>query len=362
MTVLWCSISAHGFGHAAQLMPILNELDGAIDDLHVILRTQVPADFFQGHLRVSWELQDVQQDVGCVQRGPLDIDVAETWEAYTKFHTQWESKVEEEAQAIRLAKPRLVISNISPLAIAGATQAKCPVVGIASLSWDRVLEPFAQADSALHRSILKTIRNSYGLADSLIRLHPGIEMPAFGSTVDVGPSAPLRTPNGYDLRKALGVGEHELIVLIAFGGVPLNRLPLEQMSAMAGFHFLVSELPSLSSYASVHCVEDLAMPFGEISQQADIIMTKPGYGTVIAAVQDKTALVYVRRNNFVDEQSLVDYIHRHGRGLELSRDDFESGNWEPTLRAVLTVAVPSEAHPSPGMGDVVRHLKTYLSC
>ncbi|HSF10724.1 MAG TPA: hypothetical protein VLA60_15040 [Nitrospirales bacterium] len=362
MTVLWCSISSHGFGHAAQLMPILNELGGAVDDLHVILRTQVPADFFQRHLRVSWELQDVQQDVGCVQRGPLDIDVEETWKAYAKFHTQWESKVEEEAQAIRLSNARLVISNISPLAIAGAAQVKCPVVGIASLSWDRVLEPFAQADSGIHRSILETIRTSYGLADSLIRLHPGIEMPAFGSTVDVGPSAPMRKPNGYDLRKALGVEEHELIVLIAFGGVPLNRLPLEQMSAMAGFHFLVSELPSFSSYASVHRVEDLAMPFGEISQQADIIMTKPGYGTVIAAVQDKTALVYVRRHNFIDEQSLVDYIHRHGRGMELSRDDFESGNWEPTLRAVLTVAVPSEAHPSPGTDDVVRQLKTYLSC
>ena len=90
-------------------------------------------------------------------------------------------------------------------------------------------------------------------------------------------------------------------------------------------------------------------------------MTKPGYGTVIAAVHDKTALVYVRRNNFVDEQSLVDYIHRHGRGKELSRDDFESGNWEPTLRAVLTVAFPSEPLPSPGIDDVVRQLKAYLS-
>ncbi|WP_342349889.1 hypothetical protein [uncultured Nitrospira sp.] len=362
MTVLWCSISAHGFGHAAQLMPTLNELGEAVDDLHVILRTQVPADFFQRHLQVSWELQDVQQDVGCVQQGPLDIDVAETWEAYSKFHTHWESRVEEEAQAIRLAKASLVISNISPLAIAGAAQAKCPVVGVASLSWDRVLEPFVQADVPSHHAILETIRKSYALADSLIRLHPGIEMPAFRSMVDVGPSAPLRKPKGYDLRKSLEVGEHELIVLIAFGGVPLKRLPLEQMAAMAGFHFLVSELPSSVSYARVHRVEDLVMPFGEISHQSDIIMTKPGYGTVIAAVHDETALVYVRRRNFIDEQSLVDYTHRYGRGMELSRDDFESGNWEATLRAVLTIAVPSEVRPSPGTGDVVRQLKTYLAC
>ncbi len=361
MTVVWCSISAHGFGHAAQLMPILNELGGVIDDLHVILRTQVPAEFFQRHLQVKWEQQVVQQDVGCVQRGPLDIDVVATWEAYTKFHTHWEYKVEEEARAIRSAKASLVISNISPLAIAGAVQAKCPVVGIASLSWDRVLEPFVQADSPNHRSILEIIRKSYGLADALFRLHPGIEMPAFRSTVDVGPSAPLRKPNAHDLRKCLKVEEHELIVLIAFGGVPLNRLPLEQMAAMVGFQFLVSELPPSASYARVHRVEDLAMPFGEISQQANIIMTKPGYGTVIAAVYDEKALVYVRRGNFIDEQSLVDYTHRHGRGMELSRDDFEAGNWEATLRAVLAMAVPPEAPPSTGTSAVVRQLKAYLS-
>ncbi|WP_447962031.1 hypothetical protein [Nitrospira sp. Ecomares 2.1] len=363
MTVLWCSISAHGFGHAAQLMPILNELDGVVDDLHVILRTKVPADFFQRHLQeVSWELQDVQQDVGCVQRGPLDIDVVRTWEAYTEFHTDWKSRVEKEAQAIRLARASLVISNISPLAIAGAFQAKCPVVGVASLSWDRVLEPYVQADVPGHHVILEIIRNSYALADSLIRLHPGIEMPAFRSIVDVGPSALVRKPNGYDLRKSLEVGDQELIVLIAFGGVPLNHLPLEQMAAMSGFHFLVSGLPSSISYARVHRVENLEMPFGEISQQVDIIMTKPGYGTVIAAVQDKTALVYVRRKNFIDEQSLVDYTHRYGRGAELSRDDFESGNWEATLREVLAVEFPSEPPPSPGTGDVVRQLKPYLAC
>ncbi|HBP89568.1 MAG: hypothetical protein KC592_02995 [Nitrospira sp.] len=360
MTVLWCSISAHGFGHAAQLTPILNEFGRVIDDLHVVLRTQVPVDFFQRHLQVSWELQAVKQDVGCIQRGPLDIDVVATWEAHTKFHTDWEHKVEEEALAIRSAKASLVISNISPLAIAGASQAKCPVVGIASLSWDQVLEPYMQANSSNHRSILETIRNSYSLADSLFRLYPGIEMPAFSSKVDVGPPVSLKKVKTHNLRKCLGVGEHEIIVLIAFGGVPLNRLPFDQMATMEGFQFLVSDLPPSASYARVHHVEHLTAPFGEISQEADIIMTKPGYGTVIAAVQDEIALVYVRRWNFIDEQGLVDYIHRHGRGMELSRDDFESGNWEETLRAALSEKGPAEPPPSSGTSAIVQQLKSYF--
>jgi UDP-N-acetylglucosamine transferase subunit ALG13 len=358
--IVWCSISAHGFGHAAQLMPILNELGTVIDDLRVILRTQVPADFFQRHLNVKWELQVAQQDVGCIQRGPLDLDVAATWDAYTQFHTNWEQKVAEEAQAIRSAKANLVISNISHLAIAGASQAHCPVVGIASLSWDRVLEPYMHDHSPSHRSILETIRSGYALADHLIRLYPGIEMPAFPSTVDVGPSVPLMMPNSHDLRTLLGVAENEKIVLIAFGGIPLNRLPLKQMESLDGFQLLVGDLPSSPSYARVHRLEDLAMPFSEIIKQVDIIMSKPGYGTIMAAVHYGKALVYVRRGNFVDEQGLVDYAHRYGQGMELSRHDFESGDWEATLRAVLTVPAPSEPPPLPGNSAVVRFLRTYL--
>lgn len=360
MTVVWCSISAHGFGHAAQLMPILNELGTVIDDLQVILRTQVPADFFQRHLTVKWELQVAEQDVGCIQRGPLDLDVEATWDAYTQFHTNWEQKVSEEAQAIQSAKSNLVLSNISHLAIAGAARAHCPVVGIASLSWDRVLEPYRQGHSQNHRSILETIRKGYALADDLIRLHPGIEMPAFPSMVDVGPSVPLMKPNSHDLRKLLGVGENPILVLIAFGGIPLNSLPLKQMESIDGFQFLVGDLPPSASCARVHRLEDLAIPFSEIIKQVDIIMTKPGYGTVMAAVHYAKALVYVRRGNFVDEQGLVDYTHRHGRGMELSRDDFESGKWDETLRAVLTVPDPTEPPPSPGNSAAVRVLRNYL--
>jgi hypothetical protein len=360
MTVVWCSISAHGFGHAAQLVPILNELGTGIKDLRLILRTQVPADFFQRHLHVKWDLHVAQQDVGCIQRGPLDVDVAATWDAYTRFHTNWDRKVSKEASAIRSAKANLVISNISHLAIAGAAQAHCPVVGIASLSWDRVLEPFVQDQSPNHLSIIETIRNGYALADQLIRLHPGIGMPSFPSKVDVGPSFPLMKPNSCDLRKLLRVAENELIVLIAFGGVPLTNLPLKQMESIGGFQFLVGELPRFPSYARVHRLEDLAVPFSEITMQVDIIMTKPGYGTVVAAVHNGKPLVYVRRGNFIDEQGLVDYVHRHGRGMELSRHDFESGDWEATLRAVLTMPDPSETPPSPGNSAAVRLLRPYL--
>jgi hypothetical protein len=82
----------------------------------------------------------------------------------------------------------------------------------------------------------------------------------------------------------------------------------------------------------------------------DVIMTKPGYGTIAEAVRLQQPILYVRRYNFADEPPLVDYLHRYGRGVELSIDDFMQGRWEPALQQVLASPVPSLPAPPPTGG------------
>lgn len=361
MPCVWCSISAHGFGHAAQVIPILNALGRVVEDLHVILRTCVSSSIFNDYLQVPWTVQAVPQDVGCIQRGPLDIDIDGTWAAYEAFHQNWRERVSQEAQAMHEAKPNLIISNISYLAISSAVQAECPVVAIASLSWDQVLEEFIQPSQAHHQVIYDHIRREYAKANHLIRLHPGIDMPAFASLTDTGPSFPLFGAPTQSVRESLEIAKEEKLALIAFGGVPLTALPLEQMEACEGFHFLVAGLSFDSSWSRIHRVEDIKVSFAEIMKQVDVVMTKPGYATVTTAVHYDIPLVYVRRYNFVDEQPLVNYLHQYGRAVEMTRDDFESGSWKNALHAVLTLPSSRILPPQPEHGEAVRLLAKYLN-
>ena len=360
MPIIWCAISAHGLGHAAQIIPVLNALGAVLDDVHVILRTTVPSAIFKENLSVSWDLQAIPQDIGCIQRGPLEIDIDGTWAAYQAFHENWNEKVSHESQAMHQAKVDLVISNISYLAIASAFHAQCPVVAIASLSWDQVLKPYLEPANSEHQEIYERIREEYAKANFLIRLHPAIDMPAFSSMKDAGPSFPHAEVSTQDVRKVLGIATADKLVLIAFGGIPLTTLPLKQMEACKGYHFLVGGIPLKSFSKSIHSIDVLTVPFREIMKQADVVMTKPGYATITSAVHNGISVVYVRRNNFADEQCLVDYVHQYGRAVELTRDDFEAGEWEKALHEVLSLPAPLQRPPKPDLEAVVDVLKDYL--
>ncbi|MGH2619676.1 MAG: hypothetical protein ACRDHG_03770 [Anaerolineales bacterium] len=363
MPLIWCSISGHGFGHAAQVVPVLNELAGRVPGLKAVLRTTVPRWFFEGRLRLAWELSPAMQDIGCVQQGPLKIDVEATWAAHALFHTGWEEKVRHEARVIGSAAPGLVLSDVSHLAIEAGVAVGVPTVGLCNLSWDRVLTLLLSAGEPARPdqlTIVRHIERSYGMADLMIRPAPGIAVPAFRKVVDVGAIAGTTGSKETRLREAVGAGPSERVVLIAFGGIALDSLPFDQLERLTGYRFIVSG-PTPEGSPRIHSASSLPWPFDSLMASADLIVSKPGYSTIIETVARSTPLVYVRRYNFADEAALVDYAQRYGRAAELSFDDFTTGRWEQALDAVLALPQSAEKSlPPTGALEAAEILERYL--
>src|SRR3989441_13138001 len=101
---------------------------------------------------------------------------------------------------------------------------------------------------------------------------------------------------------------------------------------MHGYRFVVSG-PVPDGTERIRSSASIPMAFGSLLASADLIVTKPGYSTVVKAVAYRTPVVYVRRYNFADEAGLVDYVHRHGPAVEVSAGGLSSGLWEDALRA-----------------------------
>ena len=359
MPLIWCAISGHGFGHAAPVVPVLNELGRRNPRLRVLLRTTVPEHFFSNRLTIPWELSVQEQDVGCVQQGPLEIDVPATWRAYRHFHDTWDHRLFEECERIKQYAPDLVLSNISYLALEAGRCAGVPAIGIGSLSWDHVLQEFVNPHNPEHGHIVGQIQETYKRAELGIRLAPALPMDSFSRHLDVGPIAFPPQSDHQGIRKKILGESNGPLVLVALGGVPLASLPYEAIDQLSPYQFLL-DLPLPTTFARLVSTYEVGMKFTEVFAASDIIFTKPGYGTVLEAVAAGKPLIYVRRYNFADEEPIADYAHRYGRAYEISRHDFFTGAWREALDHVQTLPLPKEAPSESGVAVAADILASYL--
>ena len=361
MPMIWCAISGHGFGHAAQVVPVLNALGDLVPGLTAILRTTVPASFFENRLTIPWEHSLAQQDIGCIQDGPLTIDIDATWVAHQHFHETWNARLANEVAAMQAASPALVIADTPYLAIEAGSCAHIPTIALANLTWDLVLKEYCHATDHSHQQLIDRIRESYANADMALRITPAPKIDVFSNMIDIDPIATPSPPERHRLASALALAPNERTVLLGFGGIPLTSLPLDQMEQLRHYRFLIDG-PVPPGYSRIHSTEVLPFSFKTLLASVDAIMTKPGYGTLVETVALQQPVVYVRRYNFADEQPLVDYLHRYGRGVELSFDDFTNVRWEPALSKAMAMLSPqTPPPPSTGAMQAASILAPYLN-
>ncbi|HKR80785.1 MAG TPA: hypothetical protein VJR69_13845 [Nitrospira sp.] len=358
MGTIWCAISGHGFGHAAQVVPILNELGRRVPQLNALLRTTVPASFFKDRLHIPWSLQPVTQDVGCVQPGPLEIDVAATWEAHEQFRATWDSRLEAEISKMRALRPAVILADTPYLAVSAGREAGIPTIVTANLTWHEILTALEQT-TVHHQPLLQSIRDAYGKAEMALRIAPGLPLAGIQKVVDIGPIADPAPSERENLRSSLGMKASERLVLVGFGGIPLGALPWEQMEHMGGYRFLVDGLLPPDS-SRIHSLSTIPCSFKTALASVDVVMTKPGYGTILEAVALRLPVVYVRRYNFADEVPLLEFLHTYGQGCELSLADFVSGQWRAALDEALTACPMGERPALTGPADAAEALRGYF--
>jgi hypothetical protein len=223
-----------------------------------------------------------------------------------------------------------------------------------------VLKEYCRATDNSHQQLIRCIRDSYAKAFMALRITPAPRIDAFTNIIDIGPIASPTSPERDRLASALALAPSERTVLVGFGGIPLTSIPLEQIEQLRHYRFLFDG-PVPPGYSRIHSTTTLPFSFKTLLASVDIIMTKPGYGTIVEAVALQQPVVYVRRYNFADEPPLVDYLHRYGRGIELSLDDFTHGRWESALQQALAAPMPLSPPPPTGAAEAAAFIAQQLS-
>ena len=319
---LFVDISSHGFGHLAITAPVLDALAEIAPNLRLTVRSGLPTSKLRQRIHWPFEHIPAASDFGYVMIDATHIDPTASATAYRRAHADWPARVAREADFLAEQKPDLVLSNVSYLPLAGAAHAGIPALALCSLNWaDLFAHFFGHHDWAatIHAEMLAAYRS----ARAFLRVTPGMPMHALDNRHDIGPIA--ATGRRHDL----GLNGDKA-VLIAMGGVT-HQLPVDQWPRLPGVRWLVA-----ADWRCIHpdaiAYESFDLGFTDLLCSVDAVITKPGYGTFTEAAANGTPVLYQRRDDWPEQECLIEWLGRCARCLEIHVDVLHHGNLHESLR------------------------------
>jgi len=348
---LFVDISSHGFGHLAITAPVLNAVAEIIPNLRLTVRSGLPAAKLCQRIHQPFEHIVAASDFGYVMIDALNIDLAATAAAYRAAHAEWPTRVAAEAGFLAALAPNLVLSNVSYLPLAGAARAGIPALALCSLNWADLFahffgrEPWA---APIHAEMLAAYRN----ARAFLRVTPGMPMTALDNRHGVGTIA--ATGRHHDL----GLNGDKA-VLIAMGGVA-HQLPVDRWPRVPGVRWLVAadwqcRHPDAIAY------ESFDLGFTDLLCSVDAVITKPGYGTFTEAAANGTPVLYQRRDDWPEQDCLIEWLQRNAPCLEIPADRLHNGALAESLAALwgqTAMRRPSLTGTAEATAAICRNLPT----
>ncbi len=340
---LFVDISSHGFGHLATTAPVLADLRQRMPDVRLTVRSGLPLRLLQGRITGEFSHIDQASDFGFVQKDAVAIDHAASRRAYRDAHQNFPGRVAGEAEFLAQLKPDLVLSNVSYLPLAGACLAGIPSVACCSLNWFGLVRHYYGSEDWAH-AVLDQMWQAYSAAEFFIALTPGMPMPELPRRRVVGPVATLVGAEERErVRSALGVASGERLALLAMGGFNLDITP-DGWPVCDGLRYLVPESWGGSHPAALR-YRTFDYSFGALLRAADVVVAKPGYGTFAEAACMGVPMLYVRRDDWPEQEFLIDWFAQNGCCAEVTMAELSSGTWVGALDRLFALSVPDIPQP-----------------
>jgi len=325
---LFVDISGHGYGHLAITAPILNRLADITPDCTLTVRSRLPQDLLRERIYPTFRHLPGGSDFGYLMHDALRIDRRASAAAYQQAHADYPARLAAELALLDELRPDCILSNISDLPLAAAAQRGLPAYALCSLNWADLFDHFfgtAPWAAPIHQELL----SAYQSARAFLRVTPGMAMPELGNRVDLDPVAALGQ------RHDLGL-QGDRAILVALGGIA-HRLPIENWPRLPGIRWLVAEAWQCR-HPDALVSESFGLSFTDLLCSVDAVLTKPGYGTFTEAACNGTPVLYQRRDDWPEQDCLIDWLHQHGNCREITVDRIAQGKMADDLSALWAQA------------------------
>ncbi|KAI9282158.1 hypothetical protein BY458DRAFT_468209 [Sporodiniella umbellata] len=371
-------VSGHGWGHATRANQVILDLL-QLPAQHRVYVISPASDFiFQGVIEKGAIYRQADIDPGVVQPLPYTVDRQQTIDNLRLFLSKRPMLLNNEVSWLKQVQADCVICDAPFLPCAAAAKAGIPAAISSNFTFDEVFMGLCEGDELDNeiKRLVTHVVDDYRNADLLVRLPGAIRIPSFDdTTANLVPSTPfllqqkgvangkiqlpctsvsnVQQPHGFVrsiidvplvFRKYRTPREKVLeqvgippeiynthrILLLSFGGQLLangqwgNPLPPGWICIVCAAPDSI-EMPPLFYRAA----KDAYVP--DLTNACDVLLGKLGYGTCSECIGHSVPFVYVSRPQFIEERGLLKLMKDQGSAVELSRADFESGDWADTI-------------------------------
>jgi len=350
-------ITPHGYGHAARASAVMAAIVEIDPTVRFEIFTQVPPWFFEDSLPAPFGYHPLLTDIGLAQKTPFVEDLPATLRRLDGFLPLDASQSREIADQVNQLECRLVIADIAPMGIAVARQAGIPSVLVENFTWDWIYEGYVAHIPALSRHIAY-LSEWFDAADYHVQTEP-VCRPGPVDLTTPPVSRKIRTTPQH-IRHQLGIPDQGKAVMITMGGIPWDYGFLEQLPDQDGIYFIIP-----GSDRQTHVPENLRKATGrtlllphhsgyfhpDLINASDAVIGKAGYSTLAEVYYAGIPFGYVGRPDFRETQTLAAFIEREMHGLPIAERQFQSGEWQSNLAALL--ALPRTQRTDPCGADQV---------
>ena len=328
-------ITGHGYGHAVRSHQVIRALASARPDLRIHVRTTAPEWLFHN---VPTPVQYSRQalDVGIIQRDSLRMELSETLAACRRIYDGSKTMIESELAFIRSNNITLIIGDTPPICFEIAARAAIPSVSITNFTWDVIYRAYIDEHPGF-RPLVEKITAFYGQTTLALTLPYPCDTSMFPRQQTIPWVARESALTKAQARRKFDLPESATIVLLSFGGLGLERLPLAKLNGQREFFFVTTgESKKLDDNLLV--LPDTQSQYEDLVRAVDAIVTKPGYGIVADVLAHRLPILYTIRGNFPEYPRLVEALHDCATAEFIPQDELLAGNLAGHLARLLNKA------------------------
>ncbi len=322
-------ISGHGYGHLAQIAPLVRLAIERKGSRSVIVRSLHAAKLVESFIGISG-LRTVPPppDPGLAMHSPVRVDVGATLRLYRELHEAMPRIVDREARRLERLGAALLISDVGHIGPAAAAQAEIPAFALCSLHWEELLATYLPDTSEVRR-IRDGIIGAYEKAQAFLLAAPRHSVPRLSRVIPVGPMVRGRGRNMRELvLQRIGARRGTRLCYVTFGGIGGTRLHPCLPENTGWILILAGRMPHLIGGDRTVPASDLyGLDALDLIASCDLVLTKTGYGTFTECVAHGTPCAFLSRPDWPEARDLEEWIMATGLGMPVTASMLADGSW-----------------------------------